>query len=178
MNRESFVEKLNSHTRPVIVDIWAPWCTPCRTMEPSLKRLESDYAGRVDVWRINADEHPELVTNLGVRGIPTLIVYQSGVELTRRTGSQSHFSLNQLFESALAGEAPASKGLAQTERLLRGLVGLSLILIGWLTGPSWLVLVAGLLVSFSAVHDRCPLWRAISSWVKDSFRNPTRSAMK
>ena len=89
MNLAEFQAKLQANSRPVIVDIWAPWCGPCRTLSPRLAQVSDAYAGQVDVWKINADEEPELARALKIMGIPTLLMFHDGKEVARRTGLQS-----------------------------------------------------------------------------------------
>ena len=161
MPQTSFLERLRHHERPVVVDIWAPWCVPCRTIEPALDRLAERYAGRVDLWRVNADEEPEVARALGVYGIPTLIGFRQGQEIVRRTGALSEDALAELFEVALSGQGLAHPHLMATDRTLRLLAGGALLVLGWLGGPSPALLVIGGIVLFSGVYDRCPLWRAI-----------------
>lgn len=162
MQYDEFKRQIQALESPVVVDVWAPWCAPCRAIEPALKRLQAVYQGRVEVWRINADENPEVVRALGVRGIPTLLVYRGGEEIARRIGSQSEPALEALFLSALSGEAPAPTILAAKDRLLRIFIGLALLAVAWQAGWSWLILLAAGVVLFSAVYDRCPIWRALS----------------
>ncbi|HEX6304086.1 MAG TPA: thioredoxin domain-containing protein [Anaerolineales bacterium] len=73
VNPVTFFEELNANPMPVVVDVWAPWCMPCRAIEASLQKLGEQYAGRVEVWKVNADESPALVQSLDVRSIPTVI---------------------------------------------------------------------------------------------------------
>lgn len=122
--------RLRSNERPVIVEVWAPWCGPCRTMAPALERAGEAYSGRVDVWKLNADEQSDMVRALGVRGIPTLIVFQGDKEIARRTGAQSSTELTKLFDAALSGAAPARSHTALSERLLRTFAGISVLAIG------------------------------------------------
>lgn len=65
-------------TGTVLVDFWAEWCMPCRRLEPTVDELASDYAGRVTVVKLNIDENPHTPTSLGVRGIPTLMLFKDG----------------------------------------------------------------------------------------------------
>jgi thioredoxin 1 len=164
MSNQDFFERLNHNPRPVVVDFWAPWCGPCRAIEPALKQLGQEYDGRVDVWKVNADEHPEVLRQLRIYGIPTLVSFNAGQEVMRRTGAASPQALGPLFEAALSGEKPLSSGLAPVDRLLRLVIGAALFLLAYSGGFQGIYLLfAGLsgLALFSAVHDRCPIWQAV-----------------
>ena len=80
MDSQAFFEKLKQNPRPVVVDLWAPWCGPCKMVKPILEKLAQEYTGRVDLWQINADDNQDLLRELKVYGIPTLIVYRDGKE--------------------------------------------------------------------------------------------------
>jgi len=131
-------------------------------MEPALKSTQEQYHGKVDVWRINADESHELLQKLNIYGIPTTLAFQGEKEILRHTGSQSRMDLAGFFEAALTGKRPAPTGISRGERLLRLLAGFAIIGIGWTAGHSILIMLAGALLVFYGVYDRCPIWRAIS----------------
>jgi thioredoxin len=71
---------------PVLLDVWAPWCVPCRGMEPVVEEIASAFAGRLRVARLNLDENPEAAGRLRIQGIPTLVVFEDGREVTRMIG--------------------------------------------------------------------------------------------
>lgn len=162
MTYAEFREKLKASPLPVVVDLWAPWCMPCRAIAPSLERLKKDYHGRVDLWKINADENPEVLRGLGVYGIPTVLAFGNGEEIARRTGAQPQAGLAELFDAALEGKPPVKSGLAPTDRLLRLTAGMALAGIGVVSGPSLLLVALGGLVLFSGIYDRCPIWKALA----------------
>ena len=99
MQSEEFFAKVQAAPNPVVVDIWAPWCGPCRTLSPRLQQVADEFSGQVDVWKINADEAPALVKTLGVMGIPTLLLYRNGEEIGRRTGVKSLAALRGKYEA-------------------------------------------------------------------------------
>jgi thioredoxin len=173
MNKDGLLEKLKTSPRPVVIDFWAPWCGPCRLIEPFMKKLGSEYEGRVEVWKINADEQPELLSSLNIYGIPTLVAFRNGQEVARRTGVASPAALSALFDAALTGSKPVNVGPAPLDRLLRLVVGTALFFLAfWGHFSGWYLPLAGLgaLVAFSAVYDRCPIYRAVSARLKAWLR--------
>ncbi|MBN1373323.1 MAG: DUF2892 domain-containing protein [Anaerolineaceae bacterium] len=163
--KEQLLEKLKDSPRPVIVELWAPWCGPCRVMAPSLEKASHEYEGKVDLLRINSDESPALTQALGVMGIPTLIGFYQGKEIFRKTGAQSLPGLQALFAAALSGE-PARSSLSTWERVLRLGMGAVIIALALINGSTWWLIAAGAGVMFTAVYDRCPIYNAIAPRIK------------
>jgi thioredoxin 1 len=177
MAEKAFFERLRSSPHPIVVDFWAPWCAPCRAIGPVVEKLGEEYAGRVDLWKVNADEQPDLLRALRIFGIPTLVVYHEGREVGRHTGATTAAALSALFESALTGEEPQRNGPALADRFLRLGVGLALVGLAIISGRSGMsLLLAGLgaVIMFTAVYDRCPIYRMMSARLREIFRrNPT-----
>ncbi len=73
---------------PVLLDVWATWCAPCRTMEPVVRDLAQSFAGRLRVAKLDVDRNPATVARLGIQGVPTLVVFRDGREVTRLIGAR------------------------------------------------------------------------------------------
>jgi thioredoxin 2 len=85
----------------VLVDLWAPWCGPCRMVSPALERLARANAGRVKLVKVNVDEAPAIADRFGVRGIPTLLVLRRGAVVARQTGAPPEPALRAWLDDAL-----------------------------------------------------------------------------
>jgi len=74
---------------PVLVDFWAPWCSPCRTLAPTIEKLAAEYQGRVKVGKLNTDENTSTPSELRISAIPTVLFFQGGKEVARLAGASS-----------------------------------------------------------------------------------------
>ena len=160
MDKKTFAEKLKTHPRPIVIDVWATWCSPCRAIEPDMRRLTQQYKDRVDVWKINVDEEKEIARALGVRGIPTLIIFNSGKELGRIVGAQPPSILGSIFEAALQGEQ-IQPSLSPQDRLLRLITCLALLAIAWTVSNIIVTAVSttlAVLILFFTLADSLPIW--------------------
>ena len=165
MNKAEFTEKLRTNPQPVVVDFWAPWCSPCLRIKPVLQQLAGEYAGRVDLWEINTDEEKELMREMRIMGIPTLFIVDRNGEITRVMGAKPPETYRQIFESLAEGEQIITPPLAKRDRVLRLSLGAVILLFAWMYGYWWLIPV-GLVVAFIGIYDRCPLW----NWVSARFK--------
>jgi thioredoxin len=167
MDVNNFQTKVEQNPRPVIVDLWAPWCGPCMRVKPILEKLSRDYDGRVDFWQVNADDNPDLLRKLGIYGIPTLVAYRDGREVARYTGAKSAGAYKVLFEALATGAAPSPAGLTSADRFIRFGGGLLVAGIGLTFQTHGLMFILGAALMFSAVYDRCPVWKAITGWYNE-----------
>jgi thioredoxin 1 len=132
-------------------------------MAPALDQVEKDYAGQVEVRRLNADDNRETVAALGIRGIPTLVVFRDGHEVARRVGAQSPADLQRLFDQLAQGVESPAHAVSTSQRRLRLIAGAVLMAMGYLAGQSWLVMGVGAVIVFTAVYDRCPIWQSLAA---------------
>jgi thioredoxin 2 len=97
----SFAERVDQAQLPVLVDLWAPWCGPCRAVSPALENLARDRAGRIKLVKVNVDESPVTAGRFGVQGIPTLLVLDKGTVVARQTGAAPESALRDWLDKAL-----------------------------------------------------------------------------
>ncbi|MDQ4149487.1 MAG: thioredoxin [Actinomycetota bacterium] len=98
---ESFADVVEASKIPVLVDLWAPWCGPCRMVSPVLEQLAAKFAGRVKLVKVNVDESPRVSERFRVTGIPTLLLMRAGRVVDRRTGAAPEPALRQWLERTL-----------------------------------------------------------------------------
>lgn len=87
--------------RPVLLDFWAEWCSPCKMIAPILDEIAADYAGRVNVVKINIDENPNTPRTYHVRGIPTLMLFKNGQVQAQKVGAVSKSQLSAFLDPHL-----------------------------------------------------------------------------
>jgi thioredoxin 2 len=102
----TFGEVAEAAKIPVIVDLWAPWCGPCRLVSPALEQLARDLAGRVKLVKVNVDVSPQVSQRFGAQAIPTLLVLREGRVAARQTGAAPLAALRAWVDNALTTTAP------------------------------------------------------------------------
>jgi thioredoxin 1 len=86
VTQDTFEAEVVNATEPVLVDVTAVWCAPCRMLEPIIKQLAEEWQGKVKVVKLDADENPGVLTQYGILGIPTLMFFKGGKLQERMTG--------------------------------------------------------------------------------------------
>lgn len=100
VSEASFEAEVLQARLPVLLDVWAPWCVPCRGMEPVIEDLAATLAGNVRVAKLNADRNPDALVRLRIQGIPTLLLFKAGREVARMVGAREKDEILRAIERA------------------------------------------------------------------------------
>jgi thioredoxin len=115
INTDTFELTVLDAETPVLVDVWAPWCGPCRMVEPVVKAVDQKTGREVKVVKVNADDNQDLLYEYGIAGIPTLLFFQHGHLVARMTGVQT--------EQRILDKLEEIKGMSPEEVAENELVG-------------------------------------------------------
>jgi thioredoxin 2 len=113
---DTFGEIAEAAALPVLVDLWAPWCGPCRMVSPALAKLATDMAGRIKLVKVNVDDSPGLQRRFGVQSIPTLLLLRRGKVVARQVGAAPEPALKSWVNQALQASQPAGQGAGAEKR--------------------------------------------------------------
>jgi thioredoxin 2 len=102
---DDFEQVVTAASLPVLVDLWAPWCGPCRMVAPGVEQAAQELAGRLKTVKVNVDEAPRVAERFGVQGIPTLLVLRQGREVARQVGAVPPPALLRWVEEVIARPA-------------------------------------------------------------------------
>ena len=86
---QNFAAEVLSSTQPVLVDFWAPWCSPCRALTPVLDELATEYAGKIKIAKVNVDNEQDLAVQYNISGIPALLIFKNGQVVEQMAGLRS-----------------------------------------------------------------------------------------
>ncbi|MFD9214415.1 thioredoxin [Streptomyces sp. NPDC087659] len=107
---DDFAEVADNATTPVLVDLWATWCGPCRMVSPALEQVALDLAGRIKLVKVDVDRNPLLSRRFEVQAVPTLLVLDKGETVARQAGAAPAHVLREWVEQAVAGRQTAAGG--------------------------------------------------------------------
>lgn len=98
---EAFEKTVMNSEVPVVVDFWAPWCGPCKMVEPILEQIAEDYAGKLLVAKVNTDDDPQWAQQFGVQGIPTMLFVADGKVVHQQVGAVPEIYLRDIVDTFL-----------------------------------------------------------------------------
>jgi thioredoxin 1 len=98
---ENFEDQVLKSGKPVLVDFWAPWCTPCRMMGPTVEAVAKEYADRAVVGKVNVDDNQNIAGRYNIRGIPTLLLFKGGEVQEQVVGATSKDAVVKMIEKHL-----------------------------------------------------------------------------
>jgi thioredoxin 1 len=103
---DSFETDVLKASQPVLVDFWAEWCGPCKQIGPALEQISDEFAGRVVIAKVNIDDSPMIPSKLGVKGIPTLMLFKDGQMASMKVGAMPKGKIVEwLAEAGIAAAA-------------------------------------------------------------------------
>ncbi len=101
-NDSSFDKDVLQSDLPVLVDFWAEWCGPCRALAPKLEEIAKEFAGKIKVLKVDIDQNPDTPAKYGIRGVPTLILFQDGKEVEQIVGNHPKEQISSMIRSHLS----------------------------------------------------------------------------
>jgi thioredoxin 1 len=99
---QNFKNQVIDNQIPVVVNFWAPWCPPCKTISPIIDELAKEYYGKVAIGKMNADENPHVIDQLNVMSMPTVMMFKGGQPVKALIGAQGKQAFKQAIEEVLA----------------------------------------------------------------------------
>tara|TARA_B100000401_G_C52705590_1_gene671270 strand:+ start:289 stop:615 length:327 start_codon:yes stop_codon:yes gene_type:complete len=101
LNHENFENEISNSTLPVLVDFWAEWCGPCKTLTPILEELSLELEKKLQVAKVNLDENQDLASKFSIRSIPTLLLFKDGELIDTKVGLLPKNDLSEWIENKI-----------------------------------------------------------------------------
>jgi thioredoxin 1 len=102
LNDADYSAEIEKSDLPVLVDFWASWCGPCQMMGPVIDTVADEYEGKIKVMKCNVDENPATPAKFGIRGIPTLILFNKGEVVDKLVGAAPKGQVDRLLKNVIA----------------------------------------------------------------------------
>ena len=101
LSDDTFEQEVLNSSEPVLVDYWAEWCGPCKSIGPLIEEVASQYGGKLKVAKLNIDENPDTPPKYGIRGIPTLMIFKNGQVEATKVGALNKSQLEAFIDEVI-----------------------------------------------------------------------------
>lgn len=101
INDNEFQEEVINSKEPVLIDFWAEWCGPCKMLSPLIDQLSLEMKDKIKIVKMNIDDNPEAPSSLGIRSIPTMVIFKDGKQVATKVGAVPKNSIKEWIESSL-----------------------------------------------------------------------------
>ncbi|MDD4363278.1 MAG: thioredoxin [Atribacterota bacterium] len=101
INEDNFQKEVLDSTIPVLVDMWAPWCMPCKMVAPAVEKIAQENSGKIKVCKVNVDNNQTIAAKHNIQGIPALLIFKEGKEVDRIVGAVPAQSIQAKIDSFL-----------------------------------------------------------------------------
>jgi thioredoxin 1 len=101
INDNEFEQEVTNSSKPVLIDFWAEWCGPCKMLTPVMDQLSEEMKDKIKIVKMNIDDNPDSPSNLGVRSIPTLMIFKDGKQVASKVGAHPKKTLMEWIDASI-----------------------------------------------------------------------------